>query len=73
MGRPNGGKIGGRAHGGVVAILWVVRGRLADDGGTPLFTFISYSSRLLALWTTRMMRREGLQETVKLGLKVGQE
>jgi hypothetical protein len=44
--RPNGGKIVGRARGAGVAFSWVVRGRLAGSGRTPLFlyeTFISSS------------------------------
>jgi hypothetical protein len=60
----------------VVSQLRGLFGRPADDGRTPSFvcaTFISYSLRLLALWTTRMMRREGLRETVRLGSKVRQE
>jgi len=33
--RPNGGQVGGRAHGGGVAFSWV-RGKLADNGRTYL-------------------------------------
>jgi hypothetical protein len=45
--RLNGGKIGGKARGGGgggVAFSWVVRGRLAGNGRTPLFSYEKFIS-----------------------------